>query len=297
MMTLLAFLFLFATLAERLENVNSVNLPHTCCLNEKEIVIYDPQQASSRSKLEKCRLVSFVEDKNCGSEEVCYPACKAAFEGDKRYFKLKEIDAKEVLDKTKEEVKKGNDKAGDECTNLKAKAAKEFTNTVKKAKDSLASVQKAFDKAKEAFDKAKEAFDKAKTTLQREEASWDQTEREATATRDKSQKEAIQAFDKGKADREAQLKKKEEDLNTVITEGKDKTTKATPAECEKSKSCCCSVKHIPVRVLTTSFLDWDECKSPKEYDRAWYEFPCEYYSNCDHCRRLICSQGGAGVCP
>lgn len=294
--------------------VNSTaDFPNVCCMHESgSFEIYDPYTSQAQSLLAKCRLVSFIE-KNCGTFEVCHKTCEANIKADSRYYGLKAKDAEEERDKAAKEIVKTNKQAEQERDTLKSKADAQHQKTNEKAESDLARVQQEHDarskvlqKAKEAYEKAKAAMEKAEkefneqtTLLEKEKAARQSAAAEAKAAKEKSEKEATAAFDKVKEEGAQLLKKKQEAIDAQVAEKESHTSQAPPSECKDSETCCCSVIHVPVRVDTRTFLDWDKCKGPKSYAKTsmFQLFNCNFMSECSSCRELICDQKGVGMCP
>lgn len=290
----------------------SAEFPNVCCFeaDEASFEIYDPTTSTAQRGVEKCLMTAFIS-KDCGSSEDCHSACETMIKANKRYYEIKGQSAQKELEKAKGEQahKEALEAKALEKAKASADALRERTNKEASAKEAVA--KKDADSKSSAFDKAQAVFDKAKSELeQADKASKEskaalaaaaeatkQTEAAATSARDASHKQADASMEEMKNTGAKQLKERQDAIDALASQASSHSTQASKEACQNG-DCCCSVNHIPIRVDSKSFMEWDKCLGAKPYvKKSILTWGCNYMAECQVCREILCEHDGKGMCP
>lgn len=159
--------------------------------------------------------------------------------------------------------------------------------TLVQRKAELEQAQKVLEDAEQAMDEAAETLVKLTVFKQDEEhyaaVELEKTQAAIEATVEEARTQ-IQKIEDEKRATEAQMTKD----GKIVSE---------PKECGGDEYCCCSIRFTPVKVMTSQFVDWDECKAPQAYPTESKDGCKDTMVYCPKCAALLCEDNGLGVCP
>lgn len=229
---------------------------------------------------------------------ACEQQCEEKMKTHPTYLRMMELKSRAAYTSMKSDAKSDRADASKRKEMQQASAEQALKDVLREAdlrNATLVQRKAELEQAQKDFEDAEQAKQEAAETLERLTNSTKDEEQAAVAEEEQKQADIeakveqaythIQGIEDEKRETEAQMKK-------------DGKRVSAPKECGDDKYCCCSIRFTAVKVKTSQFIDWDECKAAKTYPASEGKEGCrETMVHCPACAALLCADNGYGVCP
>eukprot|EP00930_Biecheleria_cincta_P048356 TRINITY_DN33680_c0_g1_i1.p1 TRINITY_DN33680_c0_g1~~TRINITY_DN33680_c0_g1_i1.p1 ORF type:complete len:307 (+),score=88.66 TRINITY_DN33680_c0_g1_i1:79-999(+) len=288
--------------AMRLESETARNSGMVCCLKDEgtqlKVDLVKVLMADAGKLVKKTCILVAVPPESCESDgsALCKQRCVEKMEGNPVYIGLMQHKSRANYTsmQTEAHLERADAlKQKEKVDALAQKALKDLQELEDLRNRTLVQRQTELQQAQKDFEDAEQANKEAAETLANLTSMTQEVERKAAIEEDQKQAEIEARVQEAhaKIDKiEAEKRKAEAQMR--------EQGKSPPIECADEKYCCCSIRHNPVKVLTSQFTDWDECKNPKAYPKSASNGACKSVMVfCETCAALLCEDNGYGVCP
>lgn len=275
-----------------------------CCLqdkgNELKVRLINALQTQAGKLVKKTCILVAMPPESCEEDgsTLCEQKCEEKMKSNPTYLGMMEQKSRASYTSMKDGAKWERASAWKRKEGQKAPAQQALQDvqdlqvlrnrTLVQRQDELQKAQKDFEDAEQAQKQADEKLEKLMDAAKDVEHSAAVEEEQKQAEIEARVEEAytkIAKIQDEKRKMEAQMKE----------HGKQASA---PMECADGKYCCCSIRHNPVRVKTSQFIDWGECTNPTAYPKSASKEKCpDVNTYCPTCAALLCEDNGYGLCP
>lgn len=279
------------------------NTGMVCCLQDKghdlKIRLINALQAEAAKYVKKNCVLIAVPPESCENDAtLCEQQCEDKMKSNPTYLGLMEQKSRANYTSMKERAKSERDAALQEKERQTAsaqQALKDMQDLMVLRNRTLVQRQAELQQAQKDYEDAEEAKTEADDTLEKLVVMTKEVEHKAAVEEEQKQAEIEAKVEEAYA----KIDKIEEDKRNMEVQMKESGKRASaPMECADDKYCCCSIRHNPVRVKTSQFIDWDECTKPTAYPKTASKGECkEVNTYCSTCAALLCEDNGYGLCP
>lgn len=280
-----------------------------CCLQEIgdddsfKSRLMNPQQAATTGKFnikKECKLVAMAPS-DCEADTLeCEKKCVQKLKAHPSYLEMMKQKAKADWQHIKQTI----------APKEREEAKQNMMRTVASAKKALADAEKIASERNHTFEQKKVALAQATEQLALAQEEKNETDQQLVTQTDATAKQTVDAeqeYNQTMSDIEAKLAAAEDKIKSWEDSGMKARGASQPSspphQCADAKYCCCSIRHVGVRVKTEQFTDWDKCKNPQPYTKSKNIFAgksgkCDTVMvHCARCAKKVCADRGYGVCP
>eukprot|EP00930_Biecheleria_cincta_P057459 TRINITY_DN43391_c0_g1_i1.p1 TRINITY_DN43391_c0_g1~~TRINITY_DN43391_c0_g1_i1.p1 ORF type:complete len:314 (+),score=79.15 TRINITY_DN43391_c0_g1_i1:53-994(+) len=280
-----------------------------CCLqgivdaDNVKLRLMNPEQAATTGKFhikQECKLVAMAPADCERDPDECEEKCVQKMKAHPSYLEMMKGQAKAEWQHVKQTV----------APKEREEARQNMTRTVALAREALSDAEKIASEKNLTFEQKKAALEDATEQLalaQKEKTETDRQLVNQTSITEKQTADAEQQYNQKVSDIDAKLTAAEEKIRSLEDSGmkarEASPMNSVPHQCDGEKYCCCSIRHVGVRVKTQQFTDWSECKNPQPYTKSKNIFAgksgkCDTVMvHCARCAKKVCADRGYGVCP